>query len=320
LIITLGLCTFAVLLGVANVFVLYHTYTSDPRKFKKFRNACTFSCCPETRFFRVVASAIFLLVGCYGIVFSLAFRVFFARYAYDHACDKFSLMAEVEIMPDFGFEGVAGAPTTGTSSRIRYYVDGKYMYSMDLIRAYNMTFGFSQYAYDSDERLRNLGNEEWGALTLALVLPEGGLWQGAGGTGVEASEQHISVFGMVHDQLRGKNTTMPGPVGKVSFSLLNSTWGYPLLNHSPRLTSHSYQTTFTNTSTPGFPPVTTGGSIDFALRGLAYPQLHLRTVLEDRDWRFTDRVCLPPQVRLKDPFLVEEEVRGEFAWDCRRYR
>lgn len=317
-ILTLVLCTFSVFLGIANVFILYYTYANDVRKFKKFKNACTFSCCPERRLYRVVAALVFVLVGSYGIISSLAFRGLFAKHAYDHACDNFSLMAEIEVRSDFGYDG-GDSPTIGASSRIRYFKDGKYKYTMDLVRSYNLSLGFTKYTSDSYETVQNAGNPRWGKMALMLVLPEGNSTGGAGGV-IGSDQEYFSAPGLVQDGLRGRNRTMPGPVGIVSYSLLNSTLGYPPSSAVSQLTYPSYQITFANNTAPGHPPTTKSGNIDFGRRSLDFPQLRLSQVYAGRNWRYTDNVCLPPQVRLKDPFLIQEEVRGEYAWNCRHYR
>ncbi|RPB02434.1 hypothetical protein L873DRAFT_463378 [Choiromyces venosus 120613-1] len=206
-------------------------------------------------------------------------------------------MAEIQILPDFGYEG-GGFPTIGASSRVQFLEDGEYRYSMDLIRAFNLTLGFDGYKPETFETLRNAGNSEWGITTLSLVIPK----LGAGhvpsiGKLNNRTHEYFNSTLLVSNQTAGGNMSLPGPVGAVSYNLLDS----------------KYTMVFTNTTAAGFEPESRSGCIDYGVESLTFPELRLSPSIRDQNWRDTEEACLPPKVRLKDPYRVEGGIYDEVA-------
>lgn len=223
-ILTMILCGVAVAIGLGNIIVIHHIYQSKKTRYDDFKRNLTFYWCPRARLYIPVIVLVFLFVGSYGIVSSLAFRGMFAKKAYVEACDGYSLMAEVEVLPDFGYDGT-NSSMLGPSSRIRFFKDGQYKYTMDLVRHYRMSLGFNQYRSGSAERAKFANIPEWGMLNLELVMNDQlrGGFRRANSTG----RYFNSTSSDFMNRLRGRNTTAPGPIGGVSYDLRTSTFVTP---------------------------------------------------------------------------------------------
>ena len=71
--------------------------------------------------------------------------------------------------------------------------------------------------------------------------------------------------------------------------------------------------TLTNTSAPGFPAIETWGNFTANKRELVFPELRLEQGIAERNWRFTEDVCLPPRVALADSFRMNHAIFSELA-------
>lgn len=78
--------------------------------------------------------------------------------------------------------------------------------------------------------------------------------------------------------------------------------------------------TLTNTSASGFPALERRGNFTATKKELVFPDLRLKQAPLERNWRFTEDVCLAPYVTLKDPLSLEDEVVGGMANGCHQYR
>lgn len=246
-IITIVLCAVAVTIGLANMFVLYQLYYLKPHRWDDVKRNLTFHCCPWARLYLPITVFLLLLVGSYGIISSLAFRKVFAKRAYENACNGYTLMAEIEVLPSFGYDG-GNASMFGASSRVTFYKDGKESYMMDLVRHYRMILGFNDYRRGSQERARMSGMDGWGFIKMKLVEGEGHRLKGMYGTQywdgsrfVERNEtgngrngtvggfiaRNITANGTIGGNstaLSGGNSTAAGPIGEVVLDLMRSTF------------------------------------------------------------------------------------------------
>lgn len=296
-VIYLCLCLFSILVGFANVFFVYAAFTKIPRRIKKFKSASTFSCCRETPCYKAYAFVLLALIGSYGLIASVAFRDLFAKHAYQHECDGYRLMAEIYVQPDFPhYDGTPDSPIYDASSSIHFYKEGRYRYTMDLVRAWNQSLGFD----NIDEYNRKLDEKSWGSFELALRA----LDTESTTTDDKKDVKYFNATKMVEDQSKGVyNMTAPGPIANIYYSLHNLT----------------YSMTFTNTTAPGHPPTKRSGGFAPHPMGLSFPSLQLEQS-QSREWRFTDHVCLPPRVRLRGKYHVNDDVYGDLSYGCRRYR
>ncbi|KAI5796614.1 hypothetical protein EDC01DRAFT_47659 [Geopyxis carbonaria] len=263
---------------------------------KRFRDISSFPCCPSVPMYRFYGLIVLLFLGSYGAIGSMAFRDIFAQKAYKDSCDGAALMAEIMIVPDFpGFNGHPDAPIYDASSSIRFYKYDKYQYTMDLIRAYNQSLGFDNYG-----RTRSAANiSSEGTLDLALRMAETHT-EGDVAGGIE----YFNGTKLTEYQQKGKRMHVPGPIGNVHYDLYNST----------------FDITFANTSAPGFPVNKRSGNFSSSPSGLFMSGLRLEQSDDNLIWRFTDHVCLPPRVRLKQKYHFNDDIYGSIAYDCRYYR
>lgn len=226
------LCVCAVVLGLLNAWVLYRTYQAKPLVYRRFKNALTYDCAPNARIYLGLLLFLLVFFATYAIVGSLAFRELFARKAYDHTCDGYALMAEVEVLSTFGFAG-GNSSVFGASSRIRFFKDQQYVYTMDLIRDYRMGLGFNQYRPGTRERQSNADISSWGLLSLQLVTSVSTTWQDSTGTlfqgategyfNTSSSSSSSSSRNQTSAARNGTNTAAAdGPVGGVVLDLRSS--------------------------------------------------------------------------------------------------
>lgn len=219
------LCACAVVIGLLNAWVLYRTYLAKPLIYRRFKNALTCDCAPHARLHLGVLLFLLVFFASYAIVGSLAFRELFARKAYDSTCNGYALMAEIEVLSNFGFAG-GNSSVLGASSRIRFFKDQQYVYTMDLVRDYRMSLGFNQYRPGSQERLNNANIADWGKLTLQLVTTAPTTWQDSKGTLFQSdTEQYFNSTTPTNQTLARNNTNTSsarGPIGDVVLNLLTS--------------------------------------------------------------------------------------------------
>lgn len=294
----LCLCLFTVFVGLTNIYVVYSAFTKVPRRLKKFKSASTFSCCRSTPFYKAYAFIVLLLLGSYGLIGSLAFRDLFTHYAYAQACDGYLLMAEVYVQPEFPeFDGTPGSPTASASSSIRFYKEGRFMFTMDVVRQWNQTLGF-EHNLDAEGAKHD---PNWGAFELVLRVPDGSTPNYS--LAVEGF-QYFNITQVLQDQIKGvfNPALPPSSIASITYSLLNLT----------------YLMTFTNTTAPGFPPITKKGS--FSPRPLSFMVPELGLEQSGMEWRFTDHVCLPPRVLMRGKYHMEVSIYGGAAYDCQYYR
>lgn len=223
---TLILCACAAVIGLLNAWVLYRTYQSKPLIYRKFKNALTYDCVPHARVYIVVLLFLLVFSASYAIISSLAFRELFAKKAYDHTCNGYALMAEIEVLSDFGFAG-GNSSVTGASSRIRFFKDQKYVYSMDLVRDYRMSLGFNQYRAGTQERYDNADIADWGLLSLQLVTTASSTWQDSTGMLYQnMTERYFNATNLLANQTRARNSSAhvdaTGPIGAVLLDLRSS--------------------------------------------------------------------------------------------------
>lgn len=293
-----GLCAFAVLVGLINVCYVYGAFRdTDSLRMKKFRNATTILCCRSVPVHKAIGIVVLLVLGSYGLVSSIAFRDMFVRREYEHACSGYMLMAEVYVKSDFpSYDGASSSPIHEASSTIRFFKDGHHQYTMDLVRLWNQSLGFDGYNRD----LQKDKSYNWGTFELATHVTEPE--PSEAGTSGRRTE-YVNMTKLVEDQSRGLNITQPGPIAKIHYDLRNLT----------------YTMTFTNTSAPGFPPIVKSGLFNPDKKKMTFPDLELEQSDSD-EWRFTDHVCLPPRLGMKVKYHVENAIHGEFALGCRLYR
>lgn len=89
---------------------------------------------------------------------------------------------------------------------------------------------------------------------------------------------------------------------------------------TPNTTLSFQNSTAHNTS--ALYPVRANGTFTVSPRDLSFPELHLAQGNKD-EWRFTEHVCLPPRITLRDDTDDEDNragVWGELGRDCRKYR
>lgn len=220
------LCACAIVIGLLNAWVLFRIHQAKPLMYKKFRNALTCNCAPNAQLYLGVSLFLLVFFASYAIIGSLAFRSLFARKAYDHTCDGYALMAEIEVLTDFGFAG-GNSSVLGASSRIRFFKDQEYVYTMDMVRDYRMSLGFNQYRPGTQERLDHADLADWGMLSLQLVTTTPATWQDSKGTLFEnVTEKYFNTTTGVAatNQTVGRNSTIPvnGPIGGVSLDLRTS--------------------------------------------------------------------------------------------------
>lgn len=222
------LCVCAVVLGLLNAWVLYRTYQAKPLVYRRFKNALSCDCAPHARIYLGVLLFLLVFFATYAIIGSLAFRELFARKAYDHACDGYALMAEVEVLSTFGFAG-GNSSVLGASSRIRFFKDQQYVYTMDLIRDYRMGLGFNQYRPGTPERQSNADIASWGLLSLQLVTAVPTTWQDSTGTlfqGATEGYYNTTTTSSKNQTSAARNGTntpaADGPVGSAVLDLRTS--------------------------------------------------------------------------------------------------
>lgn len=213
------LCVCAVVLGLLNAWVLYQTYQAKPLVYRRFKNALTCECAPRARLHLGVLLLLLVFFATYAIIGSLAFRDLFARRAYDRTCDDYALMAEVEVLSTFGFAG-GNSSVFGASSRIRFFKDQQYVYTMDLVRDYRMRLGFSQYRPGTQESKLSTGISAWGLLSLQLMDSTGTLFhQGA-------TDNYFNTTSSMNQTSTARNGTntpaVDGPIGSVVLDLRSS--------------------------------------------------------------------------------------------------
>lgn len=219
------LCVCAVVIGLLNAWILYRTYQAKPLMYKRFKNALTCDCAPNARLYLGVLLFLLIFFASYAIIGSLAFRELFAKKAYDHTCDGYALMAEIEVLTDFGFAG-GNSSVLGASSRIRFFKDQEYQYTMDMVRDYRMSLGFNQYRAGTQEGLDHADIADWGLLSLQLVTTAPATWQDSKGTLFQnMTEKYFNTTGVAAaNQTLGRNNTTParGPIGRVLLDLRTS--------------------------------------------------------------------------------------------------
>lgn len=137
---TLTLCVVAVVTGLLNVFALYRT----PHQSAKAALILRVQFWPyRVSLYAPVAICTALLAGGYLVVAALAFRNVFAARAWDGACTGYKLMAEVEVLQGFGWNG-GNSSVLGASSRVKFFEDGVERYGLDLVRDYRTPLGWGQ--------------------------------------------------------------------------------------------------------------------------------------------------------------------------------
>ncbi|CCX29672.1 Protein of unknown function [Pyronema omphalodes CBS 100304] len=289
------LCIACVVIGFLNVFIVYKAFSQVPRRWKKYKNASTWSCCRATPIYKVYAGLIMVLVFSYGLIAAVAFRDVFAELAYNTECDGYRLMADIEIRDEFpAWTGAPGSPVYDASSTIRFFKDGRYQYTMDLVRGFNQSLGFD----NLDEYNRPMSRNQWGNFELALRMPGIAVKGGPPQKG-----EYFNTTKMLDDQSRGVNYTVPGPIASIQYKVWNS----------------SYAVTFTNNTAPGFRAETRLGGFSSGNTGLKFPELDLEQGNKG-PWRYTDNVCLPPRLFMRGRNRMEYAIFGELERGCRRYK
>jgi hypothetical protein len=119
----------------------------------------------------------------------------------------------------------------------------------------------------------------------------------------ENGAKYFNTTQLMEDQLRGISNTPPGPIANIHYNLR----------------SLEYNVTFTNTTAPGFPAIVQSGVFAPNAKDLRFPSLGYSGP-QDREWRFTEHVCLPPHVSLKGSNRVEDAIHGQTAKGCRNYK
>jgi hypothetical protein len=287
------LCVTAMLVGLTNVFVVYSAFVRVRRRMNKLKRARPFSWCRTVPCYKIFSTVVLLFLGSYGLLASMAFHDILANHAYTHSCDGYRLMAEIYVYPGFPrTDGKNGSSIYDASSRIQFFKDGNYQYTMDLVRVWNQSLGFD--GYDRDLQRKN--DKGWGTFDLALRMPDSE-------SDDEKGAKYFNTTQLMEDQLRGISNTPPGPVANIHYNLR----------------SFEYNVTFTNTTAPGFPAIVQSGVFAPSAKDLRFPSLGYSGP-QDREWRFTEHVCLPPHVSLKGSNRVEDAIHGQTAKGCRNYK
>lgn len=241
-------------------------------------------------------------------------------------------MAEIEVLTDFGFAG-GNSSVLGASSRIRFFKDQEYQYTMDMVRDYRMSLGFNQYRAGTQERLDHADIADWGLLSLQLVTTAPATWQDSKGTLFQnMTEKYFNTTGVAAaNQTLGRNNTTParGPIGGVLLDLRTSGYVFFFFLHKRDFFFPltliliftffvSYEATYINGSR--ISSAQKSGPFSVATRNLTFPDLRLDQSHTSNAWRFTDHLCLPPRIELGAPDATHSDIWGEMSRDCTKYR